>query len=85
MNISGNFINFLMKKLEEVITKWTKIGHLVRVFGEFKIVESLILWGLRFSASFGGLILLVFVVAGQLFEFDCSFCCQPGLAYSGRW
>ena len=41
--------HFLLKKLEEVITKWTKIGQNLRVFGEFKIVEFVKPSGLRFS------------------------------------
>ena len=36
--------HFLWKKLKQVITKWTKIGHFVRVFGEFKIVEFAMRW-----------------------------------------
>ena len=72
--------HFLMEKLEQVITKWTKIGHFVRVFGEFKIVEFAIPWGLRFSACLRCLTLTLFVVAGRSLEVAWSFCCQPELA-----
>ena len=36
--------HFLMEKLEQVVTKLTEIGHFVRVFGEFKIVEFAMPW-----------------------------------------
>ena len=72
--------HFLSKKLEQIITKWSKIGHFVRVFGEFKIVEFVIPWGLRFIACLWSLILSLFVVAGHSLEVAWSFWCQPALA-----
>ena len=72
--------HFLLKKLEQFITKWTKIGHFVRVFGEFKIVEFAIPWGLRFIACLRCLTLTLFVVAGRSLEVAWSFWSQPVLA-----
>ena len=70
----------LSKKLKQFITKWTKIGHFVRVFGEFKIVEFVIPWGLRSIACLWSLILSLFVVAGHSLEVAWLLWCQPVLA-----